>query len=138
MKHIFKKYEFASQEVAETRIAALPSQTDEDGNQYPAHSHTIVELGHLVKVDGTYDDEGNELTAPVLSDKYSVDVLWNESEITSVDAEAVLDEDGMVVTPAETSIAYPYGWASKEVSYDESTWSNTNGAHTFFGLSFVS
>jgi hypothetical protein len=26
MKHIFKKYEFASQEVAETRIAALPSQ----------------------------------------------------------------------------------------------------------------
>lgn len=122
MKHIFKKYEFASQEVAETRIAALPSQTDEDGSQYPAHSHTIVELGHLVKVDGTYDDEGNELTAPVLSDKYSVDVLWNESELA--------DENGV--------ISYPYGWASKEVSYDESTWSNTNGAHTFFGLSFVS
>ena len=31
MKHIFKKYEFASEEVAETRIAALPS--DDEGTQ---------------------------------------------------------------------------------------------------------
>lgn len=135
---MFKKYEFTDKATAQTRIAALPSQTDEDGNEYPAHSHTIVELGYLVKVDGTYDDEGNELTAPVLSDKYSVDVLWKASEITVEKEAAILDEDGNVITPAVTKIEYPYGWASKEVSYDESTWSNPNGAHTFFGLSFVS
>ena len=119
---IFKKYEFKDKATAQTRIAALPSQTDEDGNEFPIHLHTIVELGHIVEVDGIYDDEGNELTAPILSVNYCVDVLWNESEL--------LDENG--------EVSYPYGWASKEVSYDESTWSNPNGAHTFFGMSFVS
>ena len=119
MAHLFKKYEFASEEIAEQRIAALPSATDEEGNSYPTHSHTIVKLGYLVVTEGTYDEEGNELTAPVLSDKYSVDVLWNEKEL--------LDENG--------EIAYPYGWASKEIQYNES-WVSPNGAHTFMGWNF--
>lgn len=126
MKHIFKKYEFASEEVAETRIAALPS--DDEGN--PTHKHTVVKLGYLWKTTPEYDEEGNISIEGVQSDKYSVDVLWNVAEITSVDAEAVLDEDGMVVTPAETSIAYPYGWASKEIEVEG------NGVHTFAGWSF--
>lgn len=120
MAHIFKKYEFDSAEKAEQRIAALPSATDEEGNSYPTHSHTIVKLGYLVKVAATFDEEGNELTPAVLSDKYSVDVLWNKDELP-------LDENG--------EVDYPYGWVSKEVAYDES-WSSKNGAHTFFGWSF--
>lgn len=135
MAHIFKKYEFQDEATALARIEALPSATDEEGNTYPTHSHSIVKLGYLVQVPATFDEEGNELTPAVLSDKYSVDVLWNESEITQVDVEAVLDEEGNIVTPAETSIAFPYGWASKEVEYDES-WVSQNGAHTFFGWSF--
>jgi hypothetical protein len=129
-KYIFKKYEYPSQELAETRIAALPHQEDEEGNEHPSHSHTIVKLGHVVQVEGTYDEEGNELTAPVLSDMYSVDVLWRVSEITEEMEAAVLDEDGNVVTPAVTEIQFPYGWVSKEIEVEG------NGVHTFAGWSF--
>jgi len=124
------KYEFDSQEAAELKIAALPHSTDEDGNSHPSHSHTIVKLGHIVLEQGEYDEEGNETQAPVLSDKYSVDVLWNEPEITTVESEAVLDEDGMVVTPAVTSVSHPYGWANKALDLDD------EGVHGFFGVSY--
>jgi len=69
----FRKYEFGSQGAATTKINALG--IDEEGN--PTHSHSIVRLGHIVTTKGTYDEEGNEITAPVLSDKYHVDVMWN-------------------------------------------------------------
>lgn len=137
MAHIFKKYEFQDEATAESRIAALPSATDEEGNSYPTHSHTIVKLGYLVVTEGTYDEEGNELTAPVLSDKYSVDVLWNKEELQKVIEEAVYDEEGNLVKEAVTETDYPYGWSSKEVQYDEG-WVSPNGAHTFFGWSFNS
>ena len=106
MKYLFKKYEFETQELAETRIAALPHQ-EVDGESHPSHSHTVVKLGNVVQVEGTYDEEGNELTAPVL------------------------DEDGNVVTPAVTAIDYPYGWVSKEIEIEEG-----NGVHTFAGWSY--
>lgn len=63
----FRKYEFGSQSAATTKINAL----GED------HAHTIVRLGNIVTTPGTYDDEGNTLTAPVLSSSYHVDVLWD-------------------------------------------------------------
>lgn len=72
MKRTFRKYEFTSAAAAQTAIDALG--LDDDGN--PTHGHTIVHLGHIVTTPGTYDDDGNELTAPVLSANYSVDVLW--------------------------------------------------------------
>ena len=74
MKYLFKKYEFSDAEQAETRIAALQHTEDEEGNEHPSHSHTVVKLGNVVVEQGTYDEEGEELTAPVLADKYSVDV----------------------------------------------------------------
>jgi hypothetical protein len=113
-KYIFKKYEFSSAEQAQARIDALPHQEDEDGNSHPSHSHTIVKLGNVAIEQGTYDDEGNELTAPVLADNYSIDVLWNASELTS---------DG--------EVQYPYGWVSKEISVEG------NGVHTFAGWSYT-
>ena len=66
----FRKYSFGSKAAATTKINALG--VDEDGN--PTHSHAIVRLGHLVVTEGTYDDEGNELTPPVMSDTYHIDV----------------------------------------------------------------
>ena len=131
MKYLFRKYEFDSQELAETRIAALPHQEDEEGNEHPSHSHTVVKLGYLFTEHPTYDEEGNQLTEGVQSDKYSVDVLWKASEITVETEAAVLDEEGNVITPAVTEIDYPYGWASKEITIEEG-----NGVHTFAGWSF--
>ena len=69
----FRKYSFGSKGACTTKINALG--IDEEGN--PTHSHSIVHLGNLVETAGTYDEEGNELTAPVLSSTYHVDVLWD-------------------------------------------------------------
>ena len=105
---IFKKYEFNSQEQAEEKIAALPHDTDDEGNQWLSGNHTIVKLGYLWVTEPTFDDEGNIETEGVASDKYSVDVLWED-----------LDES-------------PYGWKSYEITVEG------NGAHTFAGWSFKS
>ena len=80
-----RKYEFGSKAAATTKINALG--VDEDGN--PTHSHAIVRLGHLVVTEGTYDDEGEELTAPVLSDNYSVDVMWDGEPLESWDSSMI-------------------------------------------------
>ena len=58
MGYLFKKYEFDSQEQAEEKIAALPHETDEDGNEYPSHNHTIVKLGYLWITEPPYNEEG--------------------------------------------------------------------------------
>ena len=42
------KYEFDSREAAQTKIDALGTATDEDGNEYPTHKHSLVHLGHIV------------------------------------------------------------------------------------------
>jgi hypothetical protein len=73
MKRVFRKYEFGSKAAASSKINALG--LDNEGN--PTHSHSIVRLGNIVVTKGTYDEEGNEITAPVLSDSYHVDVMWN-------------------------------------------------------------
>ena len=102
------KYEFDSKEQAETKINALGTATDENGNEYPTHKHTIVQLGYIVLQQCTYDENGNELTAPVLSDKWHVDALW-------------LDLDD-----------HPYGWKSYAID------ANDNGVHSFLGLDYNS
>ena len=109
------KYAFDSREQVETKIQALGTATDEDENEYPTHKHTIVHLGNIVLQQGEYDEEGNETVAPVLSDKWHVDVLWNGLEA---------DEDGV--------IDHPYGWKSKSVNIEG------DGVHAFFGLNYDS
>ena len=107
------KYEFDSKEQAETKIKALGTATDENGNEYPTHKHTIVHLGNIVLQQGEYDEDGNETVAPVLSDKWHVDILWKDLEA---------DEDG--------NIDHPYGWKSYYVDIDG------DGVHSFLGLSY--
>ena len=102
------KYEFLNKEQAETKINALGVETDENGNEYPTHKHTIVELGHIVEQQGQYDEDGNETVAPVVSSKYHVDVLWKG-----------IDD-------------HPYGWKSYAVDIDG------DGVHSFLGLSYNS
>ena len=74
MKYTFRKYEFTDAASAQSAIDALG--LSEEGN--PTHRHTIAMLGHIVTTAATYDEEGEELTAAVLADNYSVDVLWRD------------------------------------------------------------
>ena len=126
------KYEFNSKEQAQEKIDALGTATDENGNEYPTHKSTIVQLGNIVLEQGEYDEEGEEVTAPVLSDKWHLDVAWSDAEITTVEEEAVLDEEGMIVTPEVVSVNHPYGWKSYAVEIEG------DGVHSFFGLSYES
>ena len=119
MSIIFKKYEFKDKEQYQTALGKLPTKKDVDGVVYPDYTHSIVELGNIVIEEGEYDDDFQETKAPVLSNKYHVDVLWKKSEITQT------DKDGV------KSIKYPTGWVSKEIDFD-----NGEGVHTFLGVSY--
>jgi len=101
------KYEFSDKKTAEIKIKSLGVETDEDGNEYPTHKHTIVKLGHIVLEQGEYDEEGNQTKAPLLSEKYHLDVLW-----VGIDK-------------------HPYGWASAYVQNIEG-----QGLHSFSGLDY--
>ncbi len=87
---IYKRYEFNDQEQAEEKIDAF-FDLDEEGNKVQNIKAAFIKLNKFVMTQGQYDEEGNELVAPVLSVGYAVDVLWND-----------LDES-------------PYGWKSYEV-----------------------
>lgn len=47
----------------------------EDGLSYGQGIHAIVEIGLIVLENGTYDEEDNEITAPVYADGYHYDVM---------------------------------------------------------------
>ena len=106
-----RKYEFGSKAAATAKINALG--VDEEGN--PTHSHAIVRLGHLVVTEGTYDDEGNELTAPVLADNYSVDVLWDGEPDSSWDASMIWCEPVGVHTFGSSSAIREWTEKCKEL-----------------------
>ena len=84
MKYL-RKYEFGSKSAASAKINALG--IDEEGN--PTHNNAIVRLGHIVVTPAEIDEEGNIITEAVLSDNYSVDVLW--------DGEPNPDWDGQMI-----------------------------------------
>jgi len=111
------KYEFDSLEQAESKINALGTSTDEDGNTYPTHKHCVVKLGYIVLEQGEYNEEGEETKAPVLSDKYHVDVLWKGLEPIDQEAETL-------------QYTHPDGWADYAADV------NDNGVHSFMGLDY--
>jgi hypothetical protein len=109
------KYEFTNESTAKSKIAALGTATDEDGNTYPTHKHCIVELGNIVITPGDYDEEGGELAPPVKSVMYHVDVLWKDLTI---------NEDGDLDGDHDA-------WDEYKVDLDG------EGVHSFLGLSYV-
>lgn len=52
----------------------------EEGLSYGSGIQAIVEIGKIVLQDGVYDEDGEELTAPVYADGYHYDVM-SEQEI---------------------------------------------------------
>tara|TARA_R110002020_G_scaffold70653_1_gene183297 strand:+ start:124 stop:495 length:372 start_codon:yes stop_codon:yes gene_type:complete len=111
------KYEFNSLVQADDMIAGLGISTDEDGNTYPTHKHCIVKLGCIVLEQGEYNEDGEETKAPVLSDKYHVDVLWKGLDPIDAEAEAL-------------SYVEPNGWIDNRIDLDN------NGVHSFMGLDY--
>ena len=56
--------------------------------------HSVVDLGLSVAIKGTYDELGNELTAPVY-DGYCFDLMIEDIVLE----DATFDEDGNELTP---------------------------------------
>ena len=106
------KYAFNSEKQAKSKIKALGVDTDEQGNEYPAHRHTVTELGLEQLSENIYSEEGELLHEAVYSTDYLVDVLWYSLE----------EEDG--------SVSHPYGWASYAVNVSD------EGIHGFLGLKY--
>ena len=96
-----RKYEFTNEAAADAAIDLL---RDEEGNLTEA----VVKLGYLTVTPATYDDEGNELTAAVLSDVYAVDVYW--------DGEPLASWDQYIVWPTPMGI-HSYGSSSSRDEY---------------------
>jgi hypothetical protein len=78
----------------ETAIADLIAKgvyvETEDGLAYGQGIQAIVEIGKIVQVEGTYDEDGNVITEPIYYDGYAFDVMSEtaidfESEIFPVD-----------------------------------------------------
>ena len=112
------KYQFNSKEQAQKKIDALKVEVENENGELELvaqHNHTIVELGNIVLEQGKYDEEGNVIKEPKLSEDYHLDVLWSGLEA---------DEDGV--------IDHPYGWKSYAVDIDG------DGVHSFLGLSYNS
>jgi hypothetical protein len=85
----FRKYSFGSKGAATTKLNALGTEKTPEGDVVPNHPHAIVHLGNLVEVAGTYNDEGEELTAPVMSSSYHIDVLWDGEPVEAWDSAMV-------------------------------------------------
>lgn len=77
---IYLRYEFNDKEQAESKMISQEGV-----------NAAFIKLNKFILTEGVYDDEGVELTAPVLSEGYALDVLWRDLD------------------------ASPYGWKSYEV-----------------------
>ena len=74
------KLRFATKAAAEKNLKAkgVYVVTDE-GLTYGTGIHAVVEIGKIVTTDGTYDEQGNELTAPIYADGYHYDVMCEQN-----------------------------------------------------------
>lgn len=84
MAHLVIKYEFENESIVDSLIRNLGVATDDDGNEFPTHENHIVKIGYFIVTDGEIDDDGNEITPPVLYDKFCVDVLWNDENDSAI------------------------------------------------------
>ena len=93
------KYIFLNETEANEKINALGVDTDENDVIYQTHKNHIVKLGYIVLEYGKFDQEGNLIKAPILSDKFHVDILWSnkdDSNISSLsDFEINIDDEGV-------------------------------------------
>lgn len=102
------KYKFNTKEQFQDKFENLHT-IDEDGNLIPDFKFAVVQLGHVVLVEGTYDENGDVLTETEYSEEYLVDAAWWGQE------------------------DHPYGW--KSYSVDDKI-SEGQGLHSFAGVDY--
>jgi hypothetical protein len=85
------KLQYKDKETAIADLIAKGVYIDtEEGLIYGEGIQAIVEIGKVIKTQGTYDDEGNVITEPIYYNGYAYDVMSEqdivfESEIFPVD-----------------------------------------------------
>lgn len=82
----FRKYEFTDSKWAELQADLQVNVTiGEETNLVYNHEiiESVVEIGHIMITPPVLDAEMNVVTEAVLSDKYSVDILWKNDELPS-------------------------------------------------------
>lgn len=76
------KLEYASKKALETALLNRGILVqDEDGIHYAKGTHAVVYLGHIVLQKAVLDEQGNEVSPAVISDKYHADIM-TEQEYT--------------------------------------------------------
>ncbi len=113
------KYKFNTKKQFQDKFDNLYT-ADEDGNLIPNFRFAVVQLGHVVLVEGTYDENGDVLTGTEYSEEYLVDVTWF--------LEDEFDEDGNLLEKN-----HPYGWKSYSV---DSKITEGQGMHQFLGVDY--
>lgn len=101
------KYKFDTEKQAKKKIQQLGVAEDEEGNEYPTHNHTIVHIGRIVEQEGEYNENGEVVKEPILSEGYHIDVLWVDLE------------------------DHPRGWKKYNVDLTH------NGVHVFAGIDYL-
>ena len=61
-----------------TKEAAEKDLKEKGLLEYLEGIHAVVEIGKIVTTDATYDEEGNQLTAPIYADGYHYDVMCEQ------------------------------------------------------------
>lgn len=61
-----------------TKEAAEKNLKEKGLLEYLEGVHAVVELGKIVTTYGTYDEQGNELTAPIYADGYHYDIMCEQ------------------------------------------------------------
>jgi hypothetical protein len=74
---IYKRYQFKTKKQAEKKISAF-IKVNEDGDKVQTIKASFIWLDKFVKVNGEYNEKGKEITAPIFTDPYSLDVFWDE------------------------------------------------------------
>lgn len=82
----FRKYEFVPTKWEELKSEIQVSNTFNEETLL-SYNHdiieSVVEIGHIMITPPVLDAEMNVVTEAVLSDKYSVDILWKNDELPS-------------------------------------------------------
>ena len=101
------KLNYTDKETAEVDLIAKGVYTQ--GLEYEQGVQAVVDIGKIVKVPGTYDEQGNVITEPIYYDGYAYDVMCEqdivfESEIFPIDCKHSFlgyaqNADGPVLEP---------------------------------------
>jgi hypothetical protein len=93
------KLNYTDKETAITDLIAKGVIEIVEGEQsYINRTQAVVEIGKIVLIDGTYDEQGAEVTAPIFAEGYHYDVMSSD--------EIVFENEIIVNNPKFTFAGY--------------------------------